>query len=120
MVALLLESLWSRVRSASARRLATGRLGAPRSLVGEKGGSGEDRRRAKKKIRKGGTHGLEQRVEGLQEWRLRRKFGGICKIKAYLEVLLNLIFLHTQPLNFGLEVHMKGLAGVALSRSSRQ
>jgi hypothetical protein len=48
MVALLLESLWSRGWSASARLLATGRLGAPRSLVGETLGSGEQSEKEKK------------------------------------------------------------------------
>jgi hypothetical protein len=64
MVALLVESLWSRGRSASARRLVTGRLGAPQSPVGETGGSGKG---GERKIRKSGTHILEERMECLQE-----------------------------------------------------
>jgi hypothetical protein len=54
------------------------------------------------------------------EWRVSKngglegEFGGVCKVEAYLEVLLELNFC-TKPLNFGVEAHMEAPAGDALT-----
>jgi hypothetical protein len=44
---------------------------------------------------------------------LEGKFGGACKMEAYLEALLELSFCTKSP-NFGVEAHIEALAGVAL------
>jgi hypothetical protein len=72
-----------------------------------------------KKIKNGGTHGLEGRMEGLQKWRLRWEIWRVCKMKARLEVLLELDFC-TKPPNFGIEAHMEAPTGVALSDAERE
>jgi hypothetical protein len=41
-------------------------------------------------------------------------FGGVCKIEACLEALLEMDF-YTKPPNFGVEAHMKAPAGDALT-----
>jgi hypothetical protein len=53
------------------------------------------------------------------EWRASRnggwegEFGGVCKIEACLEALLEMNF-YTKPPNFGVEAHMEAPAGDAL------
>jgi hypothetical protein len=53
-------------------------------------------------------------LEGLQEWRVRGGFGGVCKMEACLEALLEMDFC-TKPPNFEVEAHMEAPAGDALS-----
>jgi hypothetical protein len=54
------------------------------------------------------------------KWRASRnggwegEFGGVCKMKACLEALLEMDFC-TKPPNFGVEAHMEASAGDALS-----
>jgi hypothetical protein len=58
------------------------------------------------------------------EWRASRnggwdgKFGEVCKMKAYLEALLELGFC-TKPPNFGVEARMEAPTGVALINCSQ-
>jgi hypothetical protein len=53
-------------------------------------------------------------MQGLEEWRLGVEFGGTCKMKVHLEVLLELIFCTQRP-NFEVEVHIEAPTGVALT-----
>jgi hypothetical protein len=59
-------------------------------------------------------------MEGLQEWRASKnggwegEFGGVCKMEACLEALLEMDFC-TKPPNFGVEAHMEAPAGDALN-----
>jgi hypothetical protein len=55
------------------------------------------------------------------EWRASRnggwegEFEGVCKMEVYLEVLLELGFFCTKPLNFGVETHMETLLELLLN-----
>jgi hypothetical protein len=61
---------------------------------------------------------LEGNLEGLQEWRVRGGFGGVCKMEACLEALLEMDFC-TKPPNFGVEAHMEAPAGDALTSEEK-
>jgi hypothetical protein len=57
------------------------------------------------------------------EWRASKNggweegFGGVCKMEACLEALLEMDFC-TKPPNFGVEVHMEAPAGDALRKET--
>jgi hypothetical protein len=81
---------------------------------------GDEDEKKGKKIKKWWVPRLEGGMEGLQEWRASRnggcegEFGGVCKMEACLEALLEMDFC-TKPPNFGVDAHMEAPAGDALS-----
>jgi hypothetical protein len=52
---------------------------------------------------------------GGRKWRVEGEFGGVCKMEACLEALLEMDFF-TKPPNFGVEAHMEAPAGDALNK----
>jgi hypothetical protein len=66
-----------------------------------------------KKIKKGGSHVWRGEwrayINGGREW----EFGGVWKMKAHIEVPLELVFCPKPP-NFGVETHIEAPTGVAI------
>jgi hypothetical protein len=75
-----------------------------------------EREKIKKRNKKGGTHYWRGGWRPSRNGGLKGEFEGVCKMEVRLEALLELYFC-TKPLNFGVETHIKTLAGDALGRA---
>jgi hypothetical protein len=67
----------------------------------------------KKRERNGGAHIWRWKWRASRNGGWEGEFGGVCKMEACLEALLEMDFC-TKPPNFGVEAHMEAPAGDAL------
>jgi hypothetical protein len=68
----------------------------------------------KKRERNGGAHIWRGKWRASRNGGWEGEFGGVCKMEACLEALLEMVFC-TKPPNFGVEARMEAPAGDALS-----
>jgi hypothetical protein len=67
----------------------------------------------KKRERNGGAHIWRGKWRASRNGGWEGEFGGVCKMEACLEALLEMVFC-TKPPNFGVEARMEAPAGDAL------
>jgi hypothetical protein len=72
--------------------------------------------RERKKKENSGSHVWRGKWRASRNGGWEWEFGGVWKMEVYIEALLELVFCPKPP-NFGVEVHMEALAGVALRTS---
>jgi hypothetical protein len=71
----------------------------------------------KKRERNGGAHIWRGKWRASRNGGWEGEFGGVCKMEACLEALLEMDFC-TKPPNFGVEAHMEAPAGDALTHQT--